>query len=470
MERKTLLTNIGNRNITYRGKTFNELIKTDLITETSFRDWTYNILKNFDDEKENIQALILPALIDHYTGEITDLILCFSDQDESIYNGQDTVYEAEILKKLLKLRHDNIKVHTYKLDGSVVDINSLMQNYRRLLNYYDYHLDNPFYYINNAGGTPQSKSSLRIMVEFLLKKTRYCFVYIDQKNKIEEFQQIEYREIIEQEQAIALIKNSRYLAAINLLSDGLEVARNSRQHHLKLLAYLYYRKNTHGEERHKQLNKLKKYIINQSPLLQYDKRDKLLGNNTALNTILGKAFYARLIERLYHVILYRELGEYTSMIKRLSIFYEELFNMMIEKMYGYCLFSDGYNERTRLINDCNIPGIFQIDWKHEPGIESKRIKTLSIPVLIAILRRADNTTIQDLMKIINRFFSVEGKLLNRLRNDVVHRGLFVDKKTIKQRLPSDFFHTLEKIIQEFKLSVPDIYKEFNQFLIKLIRT
>ena len=47
---KILLSNIGNRNITYKGRNF------DNKTDGAFKEWTHKLLINFETEKNKYQT------------------------------------------------------------------------------------------------------------------------------------------------------------------------------------------------------------------------------------------------------------------------------------------------------------------------------------------------------------------------------------------------------------------------------
>src|SRR5690625_6241294 len=100
---RLLITNIGNRNILYNGKSFAELSRTDLKdSKITFREWTEKILNNFDEEKTHLQLNILPPLLEKLWKQFDVLILFYSDQEA--HTHQDTIYMARLIKKLMLLK------------------------------------------------------------------------------------------------------------------------------------------------------------------------------------------------------------------------------------------------------------------------------------------------------------------------------------------------------------------------------
>src|SRR5690625_7530825 len=86
---------------------------------------------------------------------------------------------ARLIKKLLLLKDVPYEVILQKIHGSVVDNNSLLKYYRNQINFMNFKFDNPFYFLCDAGGTPQCKSALKISAEFIIDQDRFKVYYVN---------------------------------------------------------------------------------------------------------------------------------------------------------------------------------------------------------------------------------------------------------------------------------------------------
>jgi len=466
---RLLITNIGNRNILYNGKSFAELSRTDLKdSKITFREWTEKILNNFDEEKTHLQLNILPPLLEKLWKQFDVLILFYSDQEA--HNHQDTIYMARLIKKLLLLKDVPYEVILQKIHGSVVDNNSLLKYYRNQINFMNFKFDNPFYFLCDAGGTPQCKSALKISAEFILDQERFKVYYVNPDGSINEVDTDEYRSIINMEQAIILIRQNEYLSALNLLGMNLEEAINSRFLIGKLLAHLHLRKNGYYKKALSHLDKFRKKDLEKFDILRKTQKGAILGSSELLKDFLGEDFYNDLVEKLYIIILYRDQKNYTELILKTSIFYESLLTKIIEVKYGYDLNSDFYNASKSFIDDCNS-GKFEIEWEKTSLVGEKEVKGASVPVMLEFLKRDNDEIVRPIIETLIRFFPVKrNRRINILRNNIAHRGDFVDENLMKTRAPVDFFKTLNELIDLFQLQYKNIYSELGESAISILRS
>lgn len=466
---RLLITNIGNRNILYNGKSFAQLSRAELKdSKITFREWTENILSNFEEEKINIQLNILQPLLEKLHEQFDVLILFYSDQET--HNHQDTIYMAELIKKLLLLENVPYEVELRKIYGSVIDNNSLLRFYRNQLNSLNSLFDNPFYFLCDAGGTPQCKSALKISAEFVLEQDRFKVYYVNPDRSIHEVSTDEYRSIINMEQAIILIQQNEYLSALNLLGKNLVEAVNSKFLVEKLLAHLHLRKNGHYKKAASHLDKFRKRDLEKNEILRKTHNGMALGSNIGMKDFLGVGFYNDMVEKLYVIILYKAQKNYTELILKFSVFYESLLTKIMEVKYGYSLYSDFYNASKSFVDDCNS-GKINIEWEKTLLVGEKEVKGATVPVMLEFLKRDNDKIIRPIIEALMKFFPAKrNRRINILRNNITHRGEFVDEELMKRRAPVDFFKTLDELIDLFQLEYDNIYYELGQSVISELRS
>lgn len=206
--KRILLANIGNRNLRYRG---------NFLNSDTFREETERLLKNFANEKQFLQAEILPVLFHHLgIDSISGMILFYSDTPPGDRNNQDTLYEASILQKLFSEAFPHVTVETKAVQCSVVDNNGLMQRYRGHLKKIKAEHPDAFFILCDAGGTAQQKAALKIMAEYLLDELQFETYTIkqDAHPPVEAIKSIEYRKVIDSEQIAALVTVFNYSGAM----------------------------------------------------------------------------------------------------------------------------------------------------------------------------------------------------------------------------------------------------------------
>ncbi|MFA5229419.1 MAG: hypothetical protein WC446_06690, partial [Candidatus Paceibacterota bacterium] len=206
-----LITNIGNRNIKYKGQVYStlELKEGRGVKQFSFRDWTNQLLDNYENEKENIQLNILDTVLKQTDVKPAKIIIVVSNQQDKAYNGQDTLYEGEVIKRLLSEKYQITDIELKELTGNVTDENFLMQFYQKLYLELLQKFSNAYFVFCDAGGTGQQKTACKLMAEFMLSDAQWRILYPKEDGSIEEKMQVEYRNIINKEQAIALVRKSQ---------------------------------------------------------------------------------------------------------------------------------------------------------------------------------------------------------------------------------------------------------------------
>jgi hypothetical protein len=225
-ETKLIISNIGNRNITYNGKLYDDLYPSrDAKKHTSFRKFTENFLQKYPEKgykikseySSNLALNIIHHLIEKYKEDTELIVLCTSNQEEE--HPQDTVYAGWIMKELIEEKY-KIPVIIREIECSVVDHNQLMKRYKQILKWINRQYGDQFIHVCDAGGTSQQKFSLKLITEFIIESDRHKVEYVFPDNKIEETPPLEYRNIIASMQAEVLINRCEYDAALYLFGSG----------------------------------------------------------------------------------------------------------------------------------------------------------------------------------------------------------------------------------------------------------
>lgn len=221
-QKQFMIANVGNRNLRYRGKKFKDI---DAAQE-DFRAFTKKLWENRQAELAHLGLEILPTLIEAKKENLRYVALFYSDQAaENTRINQDTLYAALLIKELLTAHYPKIEVLLEELRLKVTDANALMRSYHlKLMGYRSRYGDHRFL-ILDAGGTPLQKSSLKITAEFVFKYEPEYEVYNvamlkEGQSVLEPVEPVEYRRILEGEEARSLVENGYYGAAINVIYGG----------------------------------------------------------------------------------------------------------------------------------------------------------------------------------------------------------------------------------------------------------
>jgi len=168
--KKTLLFNIGNRHLKYRGQYLTERESELPEQESSIRERSRWLLENFETEKAMIETQIVDALVDPFKDEITEIVLIVTDQGKSSpHNGQDTLFAGEIVAKKLAEKYQLHSISIKKYEGNPTDLEAIFPYMTQLVTQYVH--DGTLKIICNSGGTPQMKQALLLLATNLLPAT-----------------------------------------------------------------------------------------------------------------------------------------------------------------------------------------------------------------------------------------------------------------------------------------------------------
>lgn len=228
-----LLANIGNRSLIFKQKPKDaETIFVGDINN-SFREVTNQILDKKD--YSNVRINILDQLLEYGNLKNTiNSVYLFTSKQGGKDNSQkrrDTEHAGEIIAELIKSEYKIENVKTECLEGvSVIDSEALIKWYRNFFQAMP--KENVHFIICDSGGTPQQKTSLKLVAEYFLNEKDYDYYQIIEPSyeegelgeskviPLSESKKNEYRNIIAAQQVGLLIEKGNYAAAAALLNKN----------------------------------------------------------------------------------------------------------------------------------------------------------------------------------------------------------------------------------------------------------
>lgn len=469
---KVIISNIGNRNITYDGKLYEDLYPSrESKNHTSFRQFTKELLiENGDgnffinpEYKSHLDLNIIQTLIDKYQLATEVIVLCSSDQIPP--HDQDTLYEAWIMKDLIEDKYQ-IHVEIREIKCSVVDVNSLMNRYRQIMNWVNRRFSDYYIHICDAGGTPQQKSSLKLITEFIIDPSRSKVEYVFPGNKIKEIPPIEYRNIISSMQADVLVKQCEYHAALALFNtNASEISIDPGSVLFKKLMALgvYISKNNFNKAAHI-AQSFKENYKEKNPFIFRYQDGVPAGNFDPFEASIERVQFFRLCENFARAQYFYNIENFSGSIMNYSVFYEMYINGTLSKLFDLDL-SESYNyeEKMREISDRGIAKFPDLA-KNYPS--SRRS---SIPFKIDLLQRfrehKTHCEFIDLLKSYisgfpneSTYTSSKFRSINSLRNRIAHDGLEISKSRLQQEAPY-YYKLLNSTAIMFGLPKNNLYQE-----------
>lgn len=458
------LANIGNRNIRYQGKFISNYLGENRGSSVEcFRSFTKYLFENFEKEKAHISSVIINNLIDKYKHELSVVYFVSTDMEKvEARIDQDTIYEGEILCKLLNEQYPQIIFKNYVIKCRVYNHDRLSFCYRNLFNEIKaIPKFNKIYYCD-SGGTSQQKFVSKVLLEYMFDKNKLETWYVKQtelgKSDVVRSEINEYRKIIDFEQIKVLAKNSEYQAAISLGKDILSSHQNN------LLKFAFYRFNFAYQDAAKMANQMyrnKKIKMSDNDIFLEAKEQVSNVNHNHFSGFLSEHNFFLLRELLVIAKRHEKLKRFSNAVLTYHQFIELFLNSVIEEL--------GYN--------VNKP--FNINEVHHkfPNIIKgfpNGISNLSVPVKIHMALHTDNDTcrtIIDLIKRTNGYFNyystTTGKVnvsyLDSKRNKFAHEGKMVKEK---EYFDMPYLKDLELVNKYFDVDEDNHYELLNMIILE----
>jgi hypothetical protein len=502
-----LITNIGNRNIKYQGKLYSELESKEkkVVSKLNFREWTKWLFDNFETEKDYIKLNILETVLNQENIKPDKIFVIVSNQESNPdFNGQDTLYEGEIIKRLITSNYQIKDVELKKLTEDVTNENYLMKFYQQfyveLLQKYK---DANFIFCD-AGGTGQQKTASKIMAEFMIPNSRWKIVYPKQDGSIEEKSQIEYRNIINKEQAISFVRKSQYEAALDILGGNKDEIYEDKT--FNLLSFAHFRINRvldRTEELYSNRalentdNLRLKNILpeRKNRIIKSAVHPEVRNHSESLLNCFSNKTYLFLSESLLASYRKYQMHNYRESILDFAVFYETFIDKSISKIKKEIEKITGEKKSSEDIIDIWInseenplPETLQYISENSTIIRTDKINYESIPITVHIIKeQIFLLELKPLANILCPYLdfthspyesyescekSKKSKKVNSLRdvrNKLAHEGKYLDKKILEAELPY-YEDLLNKCLGAWGLATEDIYEELNKMIEKLIRS
>lgn len=474
--KKILLTNIGNRNITLDDNLYVKNLGEE--KEISFKEWSKEILNDYDELKDKLDINIINPLVEG-DNKAYQVYFYYSDQSQlDTFTGKDTLFEAEIMKKILIDKYDYKEedIHLQKVDCKIINNGDLMKYYRKSLLQLKRKWKNHTFIICDAGGTGQQKMALKIMSEFMLDKDQYEIKYVE-KNKLTSDVNIdEYRDIISTEQAIKLIHLGQYTAASELLGfDAIETFHKGKDWKKKIFAITYFRYISNMDFARKITNSFGR--INDEQLNAF-KKEELDFDTGEIDKVLSKKEIFKLTDYLHKAQFLIEIGQYSSSILTFSQFYEYLFNTNLQSIYGK-------NKLKKARNDDKYFEEFENWVKNSFDNEISackkrykyfRIEPTNLSTMCIIAKNSKSELIRKIAQLLSPHIEYTDDadktrgFINSLRNKVAHSGLYLTQNDMKETGKAFFYKKLlNGVIKIFEFKNGNPFIHLNNLIEKNLR-
>jgi hypothetical protein len=484
---RILITNIGNRNIKYKGQVYSKLESKEgcPAEQLSFRNWTKQLLDNYESEKENIQLNILDTVLNQTDFKPDRIIVVVSNQQDAAYIGQDTLYEGEIIKRILSKKYQIADTELKELTDDVTSDNYLMQFYQKLYLELLQKFPEAHFVFCDAGGTGQQKTACKLMAEFILSDVQWKILYPKEDGSIEEKTQVEYRNIINKEQAIALVRKSQYEAALNVL--GGDIHANSDNDVFLLLSFAHYRiRRVSQQVRMIWDNKSWPYrTVTYIKSACFPKERKY--SEKLLNSLSEKS-YLELSELLYVAYHYYRIENYIDSFLSFAVFYETYIDKclrLLDKEIKKC-FSAKVGKKTGELTEAylNSEGTLFPETVRYAKNALNNSDTLpdykSVPLAIHLISEQDIICeLCELATILTPFLDFskpdynqdrkEENSIRSIRNKLAHEGVYINRAELSIRSPH-YGDLLKQCLKAWGLPVEeDVYEQINRIIEQQIR-
>jgi len=465
-----LIANIGNRNISYFGKSYSKG------NPKTFRDWSEDLLSKYPSDRSDLDINLINPLIN--SKKYSKIYFFYTNQVESDPTNadQDTLYEAELIKKILvdKYSYEDHQIYLLECNCKAIDNNALAKFYNnRLKEILRKNKDISKVSICEPGGTHQQKMALRIMAEFLFRRLEYEFLYPEKNKFVSIINGDEYRSVINKEIAIQLLHNGDYNAIIELLNyQSIFQFHNCNDKNKKLFAHTYFRFTNNiklSKANHVTLYEEYKVLSNYYSGREETQSFKDLVHISEWNKIA-------IIDKVRKANFYFKIKRYSESILAYSQFYESLFSTIM-KSKSFVLEYGKINKASEYYRDNIKSFIKEADSSIYAKVEHRLLLSdLSTQCLMLQLMHKgplEKFAIELSKRIEYAHNAVEDDktllYINRLRNKVAHEGLYITEEDIKGKYIY-YKNLLQYTIDILKITNIDTFENLNQIIeAKLLR-
>lgn len=445
MKNQILLTNIGNRHLTFNGVFFQQLQNK----EHDFLTLTKMCYENHEEYIVGLSDILTPVLKE-YENKISTVYLIGSDQSEikGAKVDQDTWWAAQLIKREFD-KIGNFETIVLKNNSFATDTDAQINFFLTVIrNLYKVYPDSNCI-LMDVGGTPQQKLALKQTCEFVWDQEKLKIINQNIQNKETSIVKNEVsRDLLKLEQIIHLLKEGQYRGAQYL---ALEIKQLEIPHLVAMLKFCNFRfiqlyseccngnlssKTNLGQEFFETFVKNYKTKKNNN-----EKVRSLLSNQKITNKEAGEISF-EITEKYYLAQWHWIMQDYTAFVLAIQQFIETLINGFVTAFTGFDIFKYYYS-KSYLLQDYIIqeyPEIYTILL----NMWSEKVKP-SLPVHIIIAEEFVIQTNPEILPFFEDLRSILESLngskkmvgLDTLRNEIAHKGKGVNNKALENILPSN---------------------------------
>jgi hypothetical protein len=466
-----LITNIGNRNLLYKGKNITEYLKAN--PSLTFRSFTQSLWEKIqvEGQDEDLAMNILPPLLEQFSeagGQ--EVVLYATDQNDGGHN-QDTIFSARIIEALIQNQYPHFQVFIRVIKCDLVKESEVLCSYyqsniREALTKDSHRV----FWICDAGGTPQQQFALRLVAELMIplsqRKMKYVAL-VNNESTILDRDTSDFSTVILAEQSRTLIENGKYLAALQLYR---KLGENKL---IQTLLDIAHARLTFQDKKFS----CKAGVLDEVPDWQSWINKEPLPVPDTFQSCLSPIAWRRLTEILSVAQYYLIVGEFTQFLFHAYLFHEVMTLSVISKLWG---FSDKVNFEVELRKfefhlarftevdeirdflhaanlDKLLPGTisFLLVLPHEPGLKDSVVKDIIL----------DFRSLND--KFNSNIRPEVGEGWRVLRNRYAHDGLQLSQTDLEKACPS-LIPMFNNWTQWFGLPQENIFLQFNKLLLRRI--
>ena len=462
--KKIILANIGNRNITYKGKIIRdilganrELLPKDFLSNQenpnywNFTKWLTDPL-NYEREKENLQSQISDNVIDEEIESLDKVVLFTTDQGNYTRNNQDTFFTGKILQNVYREKYPGVEFEVRVYKDHLTKTEKILSWYRNeIKTLYIKNIDHNFILVD-SGGSYQMKFSLKISCEYLIPREKFTTWYVSQDqidiSKLVKSDNFEFRKIIDTIQSISLLNKLNYSSSYLLL---LEINHK----HKELVHFAQYRESFQPEA----CQNLKFLLLGKkeySDLMFLTNYNNHSFKNSQLKELVEEEHYYLLFEMLSKIQKCIELKYYRDFFILAYSFIETCLHSICEKNTGAKLMT-------------------KFNWDSEKIV---KMGTPKISDVIKFLRKAEflskelyfqfeKTLTRSVYQSKENLFKTErNTALNTIRNEIAHKGRGVGESEFSDLPYKDVF---AKWFEMFELPEKNVYDQMNEEIIPFLK-
>jgi hypothetical protein len=458
-----ILTNLGNRNISFRGKIFAECRDEEKFHVSNFRDFTKTLLDKFEEYKDDISLNILPDLIHGLDSQPDKLYIFYTDSPEGERSNQDTLYEADILKKKLPELYPCLDIISLPLKCRPTDADSMIRRYRGHLKNIIKNLHLTEVIICESGGTPQQKFALKIISEFLfdsaILRSYSVEIGVHEKKFIRKQPSIEYKNIIIEEQVSALISTGDFSGALTLMTHKNASNPNTKLMRLMELAYFLMKNDVKKALTVLKANSIEGFSIT-------DENKKLLSDLF----IFKKSYqiYSQLISEKEHLTccVLLSIAEWKlkqNLYGESSLFYSIFIENYLSAVINYAAPEyevDGFNEKFDLFLSAIQQGLIFDGLVFPEYIDLQKGASLPFKIVVADFINDDlnKKVLFEIKQVNSHFKKMRGEKsttgLDSLRNKYAHKGKHISLDDFKPFIT--FSNNIHQLFKMPEISIFDI--------------